>query len=101
MVCPECHRVGRSDNAYAGRLCPECQDTYDSEQHTDDTDSYSLFDHIIAYESGELTREETIELFQHLVDSGMAWRLQGSYGRRAADFIFAGDVHLPRKDNES
>lgn len=49
-------------------------------------------DKIIAYESGELNEEETIELFQELVNSGLAWQLQGHYGRTAMDLINAGLV---------
>lgn len=47
---------------------------------------------IIDYEDGKLDDEETIELFQHLVDNGMAWTLQGSYGRTAMQLIEAGLV---------
>lgn len=47
-------------------------------------------ENIIAYENGELDEEETLEFFQSLVDSGMAWQLQGSYGRTAAQLIEAG-----------
>ena len=46
----------------------------------------------MAFESGELDREETIELFQHLIKTGLAWKLQGSYGRTAQALIQAGEI---------
>lgn len=50
--------------------------------------SMNLVDEIIAYESGELTsEEEIIDFFQKLIDSGLAWKLQGSYGRMAMHLI--------------
>jgi hypothetical protein len=52
-----------------------------------------LTSQIIAYEEGELDDDATITLFQRLVDNGMAWTLQGSYGRMAARLIDAGLVH--------
>ena len=56
------------------------------------TKAYDQVGAIIAYESGELSDDATIELFQHLVDSGLAWSLQGSYGRTAQALIDAGYV---------
>lgn len=50
---------------------------------------------IMAYEEGSLSEEETLQLFQQLVDSGMAWTLQGDYGRQAQRFIQQGLVRLP------
>lgn len=47
-------------------------------------------DKIIAFEEGELDREETIELFQELINSGLAWKLQGAYGRMASRLIDSG-----------
>lgn len=47
---------------------------------------------IIAYETGELELDGVVELFQHLVDTGLAWQLQGSYGRTAVALIEAGLV---------
>ena len=47
-------------------------------------------DKIMAWENGELSADETVEFFGELVKSGMAWTLQGCYGRTAAALIQAG-----------
>jgi len=52
----------------------------------------NLISKIIEYEDGTLDEEQVIELFQELVDNGMAWGLQGSYGRMAAYLIDEGLV---------
>tara|TARA_R110002074_G_scaffold246568_2_gene418554 strand:+ start:256 stop:423 length:168 start_codon:yes stop_codon:yes gene_type:complete len=51
-----------------------------------------LISKIIEYESGILSDDQTIDLFQDLVDSGLAWSLQGSYGRMAEYLIDEGLV---------
>lgn len=56
---------------------------------------YDTTGNIIAFEQGELDREAVIELFQHLVKTGLAWQLQGSYGRMAASLIEAGEIPEP------
>ena len=47
-------------------------------------------DKIIAFEQGDLDEEGILELFQELIDSGLVWQLQGSYGRMARNLIEAG-----------
>ena len=47
---------------------------------------------IIRYENGELDYAEFLDLFQELVNSGMAWQLQGHYGRTAANLIMEGEI---------
>jgi len=51
---------------------------------------FDLTTRIIAFETGETTEEEVIELFQYLVNTGLAWSLQGTYGRTAEALIEAG-----------
>jgi hypothetical protein len=50
----------------------------------------NVSDALVRFEQGELDEGETLELFQHLVDTGLAWRLQGSYGRFAYQLIRLG-----------
>jgi hypothetical protein len=48
-------------------------------------------DQIIAFEMGELNQAECIDLFQELINSGLAWQLQGTYGRTARSLIESGE----------
>jgi len=47
-------------------------------------------DKIIAFEQGDLDEDGIFQLFQELIDSGLVWQLQGSYGRMARNLIEAG-----------
>ena len=48
---------------------------------------FDLVGSIMDFESGQLGNQKTVELFSHLVKTGMAWTLQGSYGRMARHMI--------------
>jgi hypothetical protein len=62
---------------------------------------YDYVSRIIEFESGQLDSESTFELFQYLVDTGLAWRLQGAYGRAARALIEQGYITDPESDPES
>jgi hypothetical protein len=47
----------------------------------------------VKYEADEMTTEEEVAFIQQLIDTGMAWTLQGSYGRTAESFIKVGWCH--------
>ena len=50
----------------------------------------NLTDKVIAYEEGTMGLIDTIDFFQELIDTGMAWKFQGSYGRMAMDLVDQG-----------
>ena len=64
-------------------------------------DNHKMTDLMIRYEQTGLGEDETIELFQYLVDTGMAWTLQGFYGRQAMALIEMGLVTRPTKPKAS
>lgn len=44
-------------------------------------------DYIMSYEDGSIDDRGVLELFSHLIKNGMAWNLQGHYGRFAKSLI--------------
>jgi hypothetical protein len=50
----------------------------------------TLTEDIIAYENGELDEDQTISLFQRLLDSRMIYVLQGCYGRECQRLLDEG-----------
>ena len=52
--------------------------------------SSSLATNISRYEGGRMAEEEMVTFFQYLIDTNLAWKLQGHYGRMAARMIDAG-----------
>jgi hypothetical protein len=52
----------------------------------------NLVNYIMDYEGGEISQDDTLELFSYLIKTGQAWSLQGMYGRQAKAFIDAGVI---------
>ena len=67
----------------------------DGEDCTLHPHDFDLLGFIMELEDGEVTEDDVIVGFQHLIDTGQAWTLQGSYGRMARNLIEAG-VCTPR-----
>lgn len=42
---------------------------------------------IIKYEQGDLSFQQTLDLFSELIKSELVWKLQGHYGRTAVALI--------------
>ena len=67
----------------------------------------TMIDNIIRYEEGDMSEEEMIQFFQGLVNTGLAWSLQGHYGRTAMHLIEQGlvkvgeDLEEESSDDES
>jgi len=66
-------------------------------KHFSDMDQ---LDKIIAFEQGELQDCEIIDLFQELVNTGLAWELQGKYGRFASYLIQEGLISATKQEED-
>lgn len=60
---------------------------------------FDVVQFLMDYECGNITMEETIEGFQRLIDSGLIWKLQGSYGRMARHLLASGSCVMPKKES--
>lgn len=60
-------------------------------------DDFVSVGEMMNYEEGNYDEESLIDMFQRLVNSGMAWQLQGFYGRQAKALLDAGLVTMPEK----
>jgi hypothetical protein len=60
-----------------------------------------LLNQLMAYEAGQLDEAHMIIFFQQLVDTGLAWQLQGHYGRIAQQLIRQGLLTLQPKGSTS
>lgn len=58
-------------------------------------DNLCMIDKILKFEAGEMSDDEAVAFFQELVNTGLAWRLQGHYGRLARELIKQGLVVAP------
>ena len=54
------------------------------------TKAYDVTNRIIDYEMGHLDDAKTLRLFSELIKTGLAWSLQGHYGRTASAMIESG-----------
>jgi hypothetical protein len=46
-----------------------------------------MYTDLVAWENGEMSEVDEIQFFSNLITTGMAWSLQGCYGRAAMYFI--------------
>jgi len=53
------------------------------------------------FSADEPSAEEYIAAWQHLIDTGICWRLQGWFGRTASRMIDGGFCSSPNRNEES
>lgn len=58
-------------------------------------------DLIMKYEQGDMTTDEIVEFYQHLVDTGTIRGLQGHYQRAASKMIQAGLITVPTEKGKT
>lgn len=58
----------------------------------------ALISRIIAFEDGMMDTDDVVPFFQDLIDTGLAWKLQGAYGRAAKSLIDQGQCTPPQSD---
>lgn len=56
-------------------------------------DNYTAVSIAEGFCDGTPTREQQVEAWQHLIDTGIAWTLQGWFGRAATELIEQGVCH--------
>ncbi len=56
---------------------------------------YDVSENISAYENCKLGDAEIDKLFQHLVDTGLVWELEGHYSKTAVELAELGRITLP------
>ena len=59
-----------------------------------------LSDRLNAWIDGSLDEEEIVQLFQELVDSGAAWKMDGYVGNTIRGLVEAGLVIVPENARE-
>lgn len=69
---------------------------------TSRSEPFDVVGFVMSYEAAELDDDAIIDGFQHLIDSGQVWSLQGHYGRTATALIEGGYCQAhPRADEGS
>ena len=53
---------------------------------------------LAAFEDGEMDESGFVKLFQYLIDTGLAWTMQGGYGRTAMRLIDDGICQWPEEE---
>jgi hypothetical protein len=68
---------------------------FDGANPTSEVDFVRLVDQLIAYEEGQITEDQEVAFFEHLVETGTCWQLPGHYQRVGATLIEAGLIKPP------
>jgi len=73
----------------------EIGEMMENERNTTRIKEMNLAERVLLYETDQMSEQEMISMFQELVDTGMAWKLQGHYGRTSMILLDAGVIAPP------
>lgn len=73
----------------------EIGEMMENERNTTRIKEMNLAERVLLYETDQMSEQEMISMFQDLVDTGMAWKLQGHYGRTSMILLDAGVIAPP------
>jgi len=60
----------------------------------------NMYDAVMIVEQGTADEETYIAAMQHLINTGIVWQLQGSFGRAAVDMMQSGVCYRPTFEME-
>lgn len=79
-----------TSNEYAENRAAEMAAMLEDTEEADKAGDFDAVGFIMDFEAGALDEDEVIDGFQHMLDTGLVWQLQGKYGREAAALLDAG-----------
>jgi hypothetical protein len=84
---------------WAKTVLPEFRSNENLQENLGMPNDFDIVQFCIDFEEGNLDVDQIVEGFQHMIDDGTVWRLQGMYGRYATALISQGRCQVKEKND--